>query len=289
MQKSRSPSNGISALAGIIFAMPDLPAKVRADRLLGNRLRIGVYSGKQLNVTDFTTREYAVVWVLRGSGIFRDDRGHETPFTAGDVYQRLPGRKHSCRWDDWNTGLTCFAVVPAPFLSGLRMAHPPGLKTPVFSIGVDLDLAHRWAALAKQVRDASEADLPRQMAAVFSLVCELHVRCHHAVRRDGWLDQAQALIDGHLLDRVPMPAVLAPLGGSYASNRAKFSALCGCSPGAYRVRKRMELAQDLLASQDTSVAEIADQLGFDEPSNFSKQFRLHCGCNPGEFRAAHAL
>ena len=36
---------------------------------------------------------------------------------------------------------------------------------------------------------------------------------------------------------------------------------------------------------DTSVAEIAEQLGFDDPSNFSSYFRRHTSTTPGEFRA----
>lgn len=267
--------------------MAVFPPQIRADRLLGGRLRLGVYGGERLDMIANTTPEYALVWVLRGSGTYVDDRGRSWPFTAGDVYQRFPGRVHSHRWRDPRRGLTCFAAVPAPLLAGLRAADPPGLRRAVFRIGDDSTLAQRWAALAGSVRRASERELPRQLAAVFALVAEVHARCADH-QGDAWLDRAEALIEQHLADRLPMPAVLAPLDGSYAANRARFARLAGRSPGAHRLRRRMELAQDLLTRSDEPIARIGERLGFGEPANFSKHFRIHCGCSPSAYRSRPA-
>jgi len=43
-------------------------------------------------------------------------------------------------------------------------------------------------------------------------------------------------------------------------------------------------AKRRLSHADSSVAEIADQLGFDDPSNFSSWFRRHTGTTPAAFR-----
>ena len=43
-------------------------------------------------------------------------------------------------------------------------------------------------------------------------------------------------------------------------------------------------AKRQLRHADTSVAEIAGQLGFDDPSNFSSYFSRHTGRTPGAFR-----
>ena len=43
-------------------------------------------------------------------------------------------------------------------------------------------------------------------------------------------------------------------------------------------------AKRQLRHADTSVAEIAEQLGFDDPSNFSSYFRRRTGTTPGAFR-----
>jgi AraC-like DNA-binding protein len=43
-------------------------------------------------------------------------------------------------------------------------------------------------------------------------------------------------------------------------------------------------AKRRLSHAEASVAEIADQLGFDDASNFSSYFRRHAGTTPGGFR-----
>ncbi len=45
-------------------------------------------------------------------------------------------------------------------------------------------------------------------------------------------------------------------------------------------------AKRLLSHGDAPVAEIAEQLGFDDPSNFSAYFRTRAGVTPGAFRHA---
>ncbi len=47
-------------------------------------------------------------------------------------------------------------------------------------------------------------------------------------------------------------------------------------------------AKRLLSHGDAPVAEIAEQLGFDDPSNFSAYFRGRAGLTPGAFRSAGA-
>jgi AraC-like DNA-binding protein len=44
-------------------------------------------------------------------------------------------------------------------------------------------------------------------------------------------------------------------------------------------------AKRQLSHADASVAEIAEQLGFDDASNFSTWFRRNAGTTPGAFRA----
>lgn len=43
-------------------------------------------------------------------------------------------------------------------------------------------------------------------------------------------------------------------------------------------------AKRQLSHADASVSEIAEELGFDDASNFSSYFRRHTGATPGAFR-----
>ena len=58
--------------------------------------------------------------------------------------------------------------------------------------------------------------------------------------------------------------------------------LTGDSPTSYIRRFIMQRAQSLLISGAT-ITETADQLGFDYPQHFTRQFKKHYGVTPSEF------
>nr|MBA2481572.1 helix-turn-helix transcriptional regulator [Planctomycetota bacterium] len=66
--------------------------------------------------------------------------------------------------------------------------------------------------------------------------------------------------------------------------RKVFARRVGCSPGAYRVRCRIDRARELLLHSDLSVAAIAADLGYASVTSFTAQFRALVGNPPGRFR-----
>jgi AraC family transcriptional activator of mtrCDE len=66
-----------------------------------------------------------------------------------------------------------------------------------------------------------------------------------------------------------------------------FSALTTDSPMTLLARIRMQLAGVLLTRTSTSVAEIAENVGYQSESAFSKKFKDAFGVGPGRFRQSH--
>jgi AraC-like DNA-binding protein len=63
----------------------------------------------------------------------------------------------------------------------------------------------------------------------------------------------------------------------------------GQSASAWIRRRRLERCRDALADpafRGSSVAEIACQWGFDDPSHFGRVFKLHLGRSPGRYRSS---
>ena len=52
----------------------------------------------------------------------------------------------------------------------------------------------------------------------------------------------------------------------------------------YIVRKRMQLARQLLLQKERSISDIAALTGYADLSNFSRDFKKHFGCSPRNFQ-----
>jgi len=63
-----------------------------------------------------------------------------------------------------------------------------------------------------------------------------------------------------------------------------FRRAIGIAPHRYLVKLRMEKARNLLSSDDLSIEEIANRVGYDDKSHFSAQFRKIVGTTPHRYR-----
>lgn len=57
-----------------------------------------------------------------------------------------------------------------------------------------------------------------------------------------------------------------------------------CSITIYIQNKRLAKAKELLRQTDYPISKIAEMVGYDNISYFSKLFRQKIGCQPGEYR-----
>jgi AraC family transcriptional regulator, alkane utilization regulator len=73
-------------------------------------------------------------------------------------------------------------------------------------------------------------------------------------------------------------------GRPRSSFAAEFRRLVGEAPLRYLTGWRMHLAAERLAKRETSIAVLAEQLGYGSEISFSKAFKRHIGEAPGRFR-----
>ncbi|MEC0232610.1 AraC family transcriptional regulator [Paenibacillus alba] len=66
-----------------------------------------------------------------------------------------------------------------------------------------------------------------------------------------------------------------------------FSKVYGLSPRQYVSQQKLKLAKELLVTTHLPMTDIADKLGFQSASHFSRQFRRWTGQSPSEFRPKH--
>lgn len=100
-----------------------------------------------------------------------------------------------------------------------------------------------------------------------------------------WVDMAKGYIDEKFCRPIKVEDVAEYVGLDRKYLRNLFSKHLGVSTKEYLMNVRMEKAKELLISEEISVSEIAEAVGYTDPLAFSKIFRTHVGMSPVEFRS----
>lgn len=64
----------------------------------------------------------------------------------------------------------------------------------------------------------------------------------------------------------------------------QFKTLFGISPHQFLIKRRMEIAMQLMKTTDKQISDICIDVGFSDPSSFTKLFRKHYGFAPSALR-----
>ncbi len=103
-----------------------------------------------------------------------------------------------------------------------------------------------------------------------------------------WLARARTLLADPTSFHAEVEDIARACGMATSTFRRRFTAAAGMSPQAWAMANRMARARELLAGSALSMAQIAEQLGYDDPAFFGKQFRRHAGCPPATWRREFA-
>jgi AraC-like DNA-binding protein len=102
------------------------------------------------------------------------------------------------------------------------------------------------------------------------------------------LRRARDRIDRDYAEPAGIGSLAAEAGYSLAHFIRAFRAAYGETPGAYRTRRRVERACELLRSVNLSVTEICYLVGFTSLGSFSSRFSELVGLSPSAYRAEAA-
>ncbi|MGB3336510.1 MAG: AraC family transcriptional regulator [Devosia sp.] len=104
---------------------------------------------------------------------------------------------------------------------------------------------------------------------------------------DDLFDRALSIIHGRLAEKFSVPELARWCATNRSSLNAVFRAQTGHSVHAYLMQIRMQVAV-LLRDTGLPVSEILVRVGYENPSHFSRQFRMLQGASPGVYRAAES-
>lgn len=270
--------------------MPDENA-IAVARLAGRgrldaQLRCGRSDGMAgRDELGLSTPQWAVIWVEEGSAILHDRSGTAWELGPDTVFQRLPDVPHdirrltATRW--W------YLALPAACREAAHAVGAPGLERRASTIRRPPGLAQRFRRAALALRSAPSQRLGGSLAELFALGLDLLAAGAGSAPHAEAIGAAAALLAGDPLRPWTASGLARAVGLGEHTFRKAFATTHGCGPGVYRLRLRLDRAQDLLATTAAPVADIATRCGWNDPLQFSAVFRRKLGVPPRVWRRRH--
>ncbi len=258
----------------------------------GSKERIGAGIIRKSGVhADFVNVDYphfALVYVLRGRGRYIDADGKTYPLETGNYFFRFPGTVHSTYIDPASNWVECFLDLGRTIHFALKNTGIVNLEQPVGMIGIHPHIIKRFEEFAAVLKRAAEEELSGIMADLIKLLTEILILERHDTARrgePGVIEEACRVLGANLNRPFDLKKYCRQIGCGYEKFRKMFVRRIGVPPKQYRIRRRTDLACQMLNTSGRSIAEIADALGYSSPFEFSLQFKKYVGTAPSHFRS----
>jgi len=197
----------------------------------------------------------------------------------------LAGEAHGIaarsRCETWVVQFTCSGLTTAPAPGRVLCRHAGHdvavpRYVPVREAGVPF-----WRREFTNLRDDLAAPTPAAML-------DAALRCINVIRHllsvpDSGASPAarmKSLLDDRTCNRRSLKDLSRDCGFSVDHMRLLFRKRFGITPAAYRARKRLSVANDLIASSDLSLKEIAAVAGYRHASHLSADYKRAFGLPP---------
>jgi transcriptional regulator GlxA family with amidase domain len=116
-----------------------------------------------------------------------------------------------------------------------------------------------------------------------AILAQLHPRIRGGLPPRA-LRRVREYIENHLEETISIEALARIVGLSMYHFARAFKQSEGLTPHDYLLRRRVRRAQELLASTDLPLSEIALASGFSDQSHCARRFREHVGITPSSYR-----
>ena len=237
-------------------------------------------------------KNYGIDYVLSGCGRFRSADTSWVRYGPGSVfffpaggwfcYDPLPGETLTHLWVRF-TGRAADSATAALYTGRNLVAGSAETRK----------LRPQFETILRECLTGTEPASLRVTGLVFNLLIQVLVLvrdtragCSHENR-----DACQRFIEfaqGHAKEaKLNIDSFLQMESLGYESFRKRFKAYAGVFPYTYWLQCKVNLARNRLETTDTSIGEIAYELGFRDVYYFSRFFKKRTGCTPTQYRTQH--
>ena len=233
-------------------------------------------------------RDFSLVYITQGSGMFRVRRSRMLPVKAGDVLLILPGVWHDYHphpETGWKEYWVMFNGKAAEHLV-YQLALPQ--RCPMFHYGINEPLHHLFtrmldvASSMPPQADVIHTGLILQLAATIQSRIQL-IR-EQGDRDESFVQQAKQRMTEAPEKPFEMRSLARELGVSYSHFRRVFKISTGIPPQQYLLNLRIIRAKQLMESPGEKLSDVARRAGFSDAYYFSRIFKQRTGIAPSKWR-----
>lgn len=200
--------------------------------------------------------------------------------------------------------MASFYIRPALFRESFGVADEKGTVRQLLSPreGTMAMAEHKIAPeFLRRLRDLFEVSFanPRDLTLASAIVLELLVMSADTIERGGkaeeqsiiftardlaMFDRAREVLASDFSESLTIPRLARKLGTNSTKLKGGFKLLYGTTIFAYRNRRRMDRAMQLLAEGEDPIAAVSHAVGFRHQASFTSAFRAHFGMTPKQAR-----
>jgi len=232
--------------------------------------------------------EFQLLFIVKGSGHFESAHHSRIQIDAGTIILLFPGEWHNyyynpdTGWDEYWVGFDGINVqnmIKSGFFT---------VTNPVFKVGINDEFISFYKSIIAYAEQEAVGYQQVASSIVRHMLGLLYFKNQNSLFSDKEvvekINQARILIRDNISNSVSPADIATQLGLGYSWFRKAFKKYAGISPAQFQLQIRLQRAKDLLLNTNQSVSEIAYELTFDTPGQFSTFFRQKASMTPKEFR-----
>ena len=237
--------------------------------------------------------EFQIVYITEGSGYFESNSIPRQHIKAGTAIILFPNEQHSyapSKQDGWSEfwigfkGKFAEQIVSAGFFSPKEALINIGLSNSLIGLYRD----------AIRVAEKESIGCQQLLSGIVSHMLG-HILYKHrnskesSNRTEDIINEARQLMRERIHHSLTAKEIAKEMKVGYSWFRQSFKRTLGISPAQHMSRLLISRAKEMLISEEQTITEIADALGFESVGQFSTLFRKIEGVTPRQFRGENKM
>lgn len=231
--------------------------------------------------------EYQLIYIIKGSGVFKSEHTSERTIKAGDVMLLFPGERHSYHpdanigWDEFWIGFNGPNIDSRVSNGFFAKEHP------VFHVGISEDIAQTYRIAidaAQQMRRGYQQMLAGCVNMLLGHIYTLDGMNEEGDHNAKTVRQAIHFMNENFQKDIHPEDVADAVNCGYSRFRKIFLEQTGISPYQHILKMRIQRSKELLTYTDKTLKEISEEVGFSNPLYFSTAFKRIENMSPSRYR-----